>query len=95
MWIRCVDIVIRLCHHVGNLRPSHTILEGDLIWCCAHGWCFHLTTAKITEHGTTDHGVFVLALPLSTVWIGKKEKSETFGSGQGKVKFVFLLTSTL
>lgn len=72
MWIRCVDIVIRLRHHIGNLRPSHTILEGDLIRRRAHVWRFHLTTAKIAEHGTADHGVFVLALPLSTVWIGEK-----------------------
>lgn len=60
--------MVRLGHHVGDLRPTKPILERELVGRSAHDGCLHRITRRrhVAEDGTSD-GRLLLATPPSTV----------------------------
>lgn len=59
-------IMIRLRHHVGNLRPTHPILERHLVRCRPNARRFYrCPTGHIPENRTTatTHCILLLAMP--------------------------------
>lgn len=58
-------VVIRLCHHIGDLRPSHAILERHLIGSRTDAGRFHLASAGHIPKHRASGGVLLLAMPTS------------------------------
>lgn len=57
--------MIGLRHHIGNLRPTHSILQRHLIRCWSHAGRLHLCPSHIPKHRTA-HRVLLLTLPPAT-----------------------------